>query len=204
MDQLMGEKMGKHGKHGKHLHEMMVIVLRFQRNVLQAPGLWVQKDQPRTQAEIDSLWLGTWQNHGKNMEKSLENHWKITGNSWQNQGKHMGKSLQNYCTIMGTSRQTHGKIIAKSWKIKAKTWENHGKITQASRPYPNSSVMEGIANCNESCAARKRRGKLDLSRAHRPTSLMNLRTYEILRAYRIDILNFQVIHVFTDQKLVIA
>lgn len=86
MDQLMGGKMGKHGKHGEHLHEMMVIVLRFQRNVLQAPGLWVQKDQPRTQAEIDSLWLGTWQNHGKNMEKSLENHWKFMAKSRQTHG----------------------------------------------------------------------------------------------------------------------
>ena len=78
--------MKKNGKHGKILHETMVIVLRFQRNVLQAPGLWVQKDKPRTQAEIDSLWLGTWQNHGKIMGKSLENHWKLMTKSRQTHG----------------------------------------------------------------------------------------------------------------------
>jgi hypothetical protein len=98
--------------------------------------------------------------------------------SWKNHGKIIGKSLEIHDKIKANTWVNHCKIIAKSWKIKAKTWENHGKITQASRPYPNSSVMEGIANCNESCAARKRRGKLDLSRAHRPTSLMNVRTYE--------------------------
>ena len=100
-------------------------VLRFQRDVLQAPGFWVQENQP-------------WSAGGERLPVWARN----IGRSWQNHGKTMGRSMRK---VWEETWEKYGNIIGKSWE---ETWEkygNHGK-NQGKKIHENSICHHMISD----------------------------------------------------------
>ena len=78
----------------------------------------------------------SWKDQGKTMERSRQDHEKIT-RSWEDQAMKMTRSWEDQSKSMTRSRQDHEKVMTRSWQDQAmkmtRLWEDQSKSMTRSR-----------------------------------------------------------------------